>query len=77
MQVVCEGILVEDVEAAACAMVALWSSILAEEKQRTAEQDALREAAMVPMWKRDLISLREQEQPIELPLLAEEVGFAY
>jgi hypothetical protein len=73
-QVALEGMLAEDAEAAAREVVALWSDILAEEKQRAAEQEALRRAALEPMWKRELKRLREQGQQMELPLLTEEMG---
>ena len=46
---------------------------MAEEKLRSAEQEALRLAALEPMWKRELKHLREQEPRPELPLLAEEM----
>ncbi len=72
-QVVLEGMLAEDAEPAAQEVVALWSGIMAEEKQRTAEQQALRLATLEPTWKRELKRLREQGQQLELPLLAEEM----
>jgi hypothetical protein len=72
-QAALEGILAEDAEPAAREVVALWSGIMAEERQREAEQEALRRAALEPMWKRELKRLREQGQPPELPLLTEEM----
>ena len=72
-QVALEGMLAEDAELAAREVVALWSDIMAEEKQRAAEQEALRRAALEPMWKRELQRLREQGQQPELPLLTEEM----
>ena len=51
-QVALEGILAGDAEPAAREVVALWTGILAEEKQREAEQEALRRAALEPIWKR-------------------------
>src|SRR2546421_11494956 len=69
-QVALEEILAGDAELAAREVVALWSGIMAEEKLRSAEQEALRRAALEPMWKRELKHLREQEPRPELPLLA-------
>ncbi|HEY7416477.1 MAG TPA: hypothetical protein VH593_14890, partial [Ktedonobacteraceae bacterium] len=63
----------EDAEKAAQEVVVLWAGILAEERQRSAEQEALRLAALEPVWKRELKRLREPGQP-ELPLLPEEVA---
>src|SRR5260370_16514576 len=54
-------------------VVALWAGILAEEKQREAEQEALRRAALEPIWKRELKRLREPGQQLELPLLPAEI----
>ncbi len=71
-QVALEGILAENAEAAAREVVALWAGILAEERQREAEQEALRRAALEPIWKRELKHLREPGQ-LEFPLLTEEV----
>ena len=72
-QAVLENILVVDAEEAAQALVALWSGILAEEKQRAIEREAARQAALEPMWKRELKRLSEQKQQPEIPLLAPEV----
>ena len=72
-QVALDGMLAEDAEQAAREVAALWSSVMAEEKQRTAEQEALRRAALEPMWKRELKRWREQGQQPELPLLTEEM----
>src|SRR5260370_38367032 len=54
-------------------VVALWAGILAEEKQREAEQEALHQAALEPIWKRELKRLREPGQQLELPLLPAEL----
>src|SRR5260370_25039999 len=54
-------------------VVAIWAGILAEQKQREARQEALRRAALEPIWKRELKRLREPGQRLELPLLTEEV----
>jgi hypothetical protein len=72
-QVALEGILAEDVEAAARKVVALWSGILAEERKKEVEQEAERLAAREPMWKRELKRWREQGQQPELPFLSEKV----
>jgi hypothetical protein len=72
-QAALEGIVAEDAESAAREVVALWAGLLAEERQREAEQEALRRAALEPMWKRELKRLREPGQQPELPLLTEEV----
>src|SRR3989440_174095 len=53
-QVALEEILSGDAELAAREVVALWSGIMAEEKLRSAEQEALRRTALEPMWKREL-----------------------
>jgi hypothetical protein len=68
-----EGMLAGDAGPAAREVVALWSGILAEEKQREAEQEALRRAALEPIWKRELKRLREPGQQLELPLLPVEI----
>lgn len=68
-----EGMLAGDAEPAAREVVALWAGILAEEKQREAEQEALRRAALEPIWKRELKQLREPGQQLELPLLPAEI----
>jgi len=68
-----EVMLAGDAGPAAREVVALWSGILAEEKQREAEQEALRRAALEPIWKRELKQLREPGRQLELPLLTEEV----
>lgn len=72
-QVTLEGLLVEDVETAARGVAALWSALLEEERKLEAEQEALRRAALEPMWKRELKQLREQGQKLELPVLTEAV----
>jgi hypothetical protein len=72
-QVALEGMLAEDAEPAAREVVALWAAIMAEEKQYATQQEALRRAALEPMWKRELKRLREQGQQPELPLLTEEI----
>ena len=54
-------------------VVALWAGLLVEEGQREAEHEALRRAALEPMWRRELKHLREPGQQLELPLLTEEV----
>jgi hypothetical protein len=72
-QVALEGMLAEDAEPAAREVVALWAAIMAQEKQCAAEQEALRRAALEPMWKRELKRLYEQGQQPELPLLTEEI----
>jgi hypothetical protein len=72
-QVALEGMLAEDAEPAAREVLALWAAIMAEEKQYTTQQEALRRAALEPMWKRALKRLREQGQQPELPLLTEEI----
>jgi hypothetical protein len=72
-QVTLEGIAAEDAESAAREVVALWAGLLAEERQHEAEQEALRRAALEPMWMRELKRLRETGQQPELPLLTEEV----
>lgn len=72
-QVTLEGILASDAQAVARAVVALWSTIQVEEKQREAEREALRKAELVPMWKRELNHLNEQEAPPKLPQLTEAV----
>ncbi|HZU03603.1 MAG TPA: hypothetical protein VFA10_28315 [Ktedonobacteraceae bacterium] len=72
-QVVLEGILAEDAESAAREMVALWSAIMAEEKQRAVEQEMLRLAALEPMWSRTLKRLHEQGQQLELSVPMEQM----
>jgi hypothetical protein len=54
-------------------MVALWSGIMAEEKQRAAEQEALRLAALEPMWSRDLKRLCEKGEQLELSVPMEQM----
>jgi len=73
-QVALEGMPAEEAEPAAREVVALWSGIMAEEKRHTAEQEELRRAALEPMWKRELKRLREEGQPLGLPLLTEEIA---
>jgi hypothetical protein len=51
----------------------LWSGIVVEGKQRTVEREAARQAALEPMWKRELKSLSGQGQLPEIPLLVQEV----
>ena len=68
-----EGILAEDAQPAAQAIVALWSAIATQEKQREIEREALRQEALVPLWKRELTAWREQGIQPELPPLADEV----
>jgi hypothetical protein len=53
-QAALEGIVAEEAEAAAREVVALWAGLLAEERQCEAEQEALRLAALEPMWKGEL-----------------------
>ncbi len=72
-QVTLARILAADVQAVAQEIITLWTSIVAEERQREIEREALRQAALVPMWKRALARFHEQETQRELPPLAEEV----
>jgi hypothetical protein len=72
-QVTLARILAADAQAVAQEIIALWSGIVAEERQREIEREALRQAARVPMWKRALTRLSEQDTQPELPSLAEEV----
>jgi hypothetical protein len=72
-QVALEEMLAEEAEAVAREVVALWAGLLAEERQREAEQEALRRAALEPVWNRELKRLRERGQQPELPWLTKEV----
>src|SRR5258708_25326035 len=63
----------EAAERVARELVALWSELAAEEKRLAAAREAARLAALEPMWSRELKRWQAQEQPLQLPLLAEEV----
>ena len=72
-QITLERILVRDAQPATQEIIALWTTIAAEERQRDSEQEATRQAERVPMWQRELNRLREQGVPPELSPLAETV----
>lgn len=72
-QVTLEKMLAADAQSAAQKILALWSTIAAEERQREIEQEALRQAERVPLWQRELTRLSAQGTSPELSPLAETV----
>lgn len=68
-----QNILIEDVQAAARELVKLWSVLITKAQQRAAEEQARREAARVPMWKRDIQRWKDLGTPLEVPILPAEV----
>src|SRR5262249_5525062 len=72
-QVALERIVAEDTESEARKVVALRAGLLAEERRRPADQEALHRAAPPPMPKREVKRMRGTGEQPELPLLTEVV----
>ncbi|HEY0753646.1 MAG TPA: hypothetical protein VGD98_06765 [Ktedonobacteraceae bacterium] len=72
-QVTLAWLLAEDAQTVAGEIVTLWSTLVAQAKEREIEREAERRAALIPPWKSELTRWRAEGTTPELPLLAETV----